>query len=78
MSRRHITDAVRLDNDSLQGYVDNADKQAPLIVCCTITQFQPTPRGHLASLVLISGVQPWDGGFELWAPKLFPDRVVSH
>jgi thiosulfate sulfurtransferase len=72
----HITDAVRLDNDSLQGYVDNADKQAPLIVCCYHGNSSQPAAAYLASLGF-DQVYSLDGGFELWR-QLFPDRVVSH
>jgi thiosulfate sulfurtransferase len=30
----HIINAVRIDNDSFQEYVETQDKSLPLIVCC--------------------------------------------
>lgn len=30
----HIANAVRVDNDNFQEYVDSQDKTLPLIVCC--------------------------------------------
>jgi thiosulfate sulfurtransferase len=33
-SNGHIKNAVRIDNDNFQEFVDSADKSKPLIVCC--------------------------------------------
>ncbi|MBQ0743524.1 MAG: thiosulfate sulfurtransferase GlpE [Pseudomonas sp.] len=71
----HISDAVRLDNDSLPAYVATADKRAPLIVCCYHGNSSQPAAAYLASLGF-EQVYSLDGGFELWRAQ-YPGNISS-
>lgn len=71
----HINTAVRLDNDTLPGYVAAADKQTPLIVCCYHGNSSQPAAAYLAGLGF-DQVYSLDGGFELWRVH-YPDSVSS-
>jgi len=30
----HIENAIRIDNENFQAFIDSADKETPIIVCC--------------------------------------------
>ena len=67
----HINEARHVDNHSLPDFITNADKKAPLIVCCY--------HGHsslsAAQFFLeqnFEEVYSLDGGFEGWK-QVFPD-----
>ncbi|WP_394240484.1 thiosulfate sulfurtransferase GlpE [Halopseudomonas laoshanensis] len=72
----HISDAVRLDNDSLPAYVASADKQTPLIVCCYHGNSSQPAAAYLASLGF-EQVYSLDGGFELWRAQ-YPGNISSN
>ena len=69
----HITGAVRLDNDNLAQFVESADKQKPLLICCYHGNSSQPAAAYLASLGF-SAVYSLDGGFDLWQQH-FPDQV---
>ncbi|MAB23638.1 MULTISPECIES: thiosulfate sulfurtransferase GlpE [Pseudomonas] len=69
----HIPGAVRLDNDNLAQFVEAADKQQPLLICCYHGNSSQSAAAYLASLGF-SAVYSLDGGFELWQQH-FPDQV---
>ena len=69
----HIPGAVRLDNDNLGQFVEAADKQKPLLICCYHGNSSQPAAAYLASLGF-TAVYSIDGGFELWQHQ-FPDQV---
>lgn len=61
----HIKGAVRLDNDNLRQFLDQQDKQKPLIVCC----YHGISSQNAAQFLAEQGfaeVYSLDGGFEYW------------
>jgi thiosulfate sulfurtransferase len=61
----HIPAAIRLDDQNLPSFLETADREKPLIVCCY--------RGHrsqaVARMLAEQGfceVYSMDGGFEAW------------
>ena len=71
----HIPGAVRLDNDNLAQFVEAADKQQPLLICCYHGNSSQSAAAYLASQGF-TAVYSLDGGFELWRQQ-YPDQV-SH
>ncbi|MBX2880061.1 MAG: thiosulfate sulfurtransferase GlpE [Granulosicoccus sp.] len=68
----HIIDAVHLDDNSVQSYIDRADTQVPLIVCCYHGNMSQSAGTYLAAQGF-SEVYSLDGGFAEWSAK-FPDE----
>lgn len=61
----HLVDAELLDNNSIEGFIDNADKALPLIVYC----YHGNSSQNAAQFFSERGfaeVYSMDGGFELW------------
>tara|TARA_R110001599_G_scaffold96295_3_gene249073 strand:+ start:596 stop:916 length:321 start_codon:yes stop_codon:yes gene_type:complete len=69
----HISNAVRLDNDNLPGYLATANKHTPLIICCYHGNSSQPAAAYLASLGF-DQVYSLDGGFELWRQQ-YPDAI---
>lgn len=67
----HITDAVHLDNSGVQGFINEADQDIPLIVCCYHGNMSQSAGAYLAQKGFAQ-VYSLDGGFAEWAAK-FPD-----
>ncbi|SFC14695.1 thiosulfate sulfurtransferase [Marinospirillum celere] len=61
----HIKGAVHLDNDNVRAFIDQQDKQKPLIVCC----YHGNSSKSAAQFLVEQGfseVYSLDGGYELW------------
>lgn len=71
----HIEGATRLDNSNAADYINQADKNVPLVVCC----YHGNSSQSAAAFMSQQGfedVYSLDGGFEGWR-LAFPDTVAS-
>lgn len=62
---QHIRGARHLDNDSLQVFLQQADRMRPLVVCC----YHGVSSQSAAQFLAEQGFQEvysLDGGFEFW------------
>ncbi len=69
----HIRGARPLDNSNLSAFLESADRNAPLIVCCYHGNSSQSAAEFLASEGF-SDVYSLDGGFEMWR-MLHPEHV---
>ena len=67
----HITDAVHLDNSGVQNFINEADQDIPLIVCCYHGNMSQSAGAYLAEKGFAQ-VFSLDGGFAEWSAR-FPD-----
>ena len=67
----HITNATPLDNSAVQGFINDADQDIPLIVCCYHGNMSQSAGAFLAERGF-EQVYSLDGGYAEWAAK-FPD-----
>ena len=67
----HITDAVHLDNADVQEFINEADQDIPLIVCCYHGNMSQSAGAYFAEKGFAQ-VYSLDGGFAEWAVR-FPD-----
>ncbi|MFN3579864.1 MAG: thiosulfate sulfurtransferase GlpE [Pseudomonas sp.] len=68
----HIDGAVHLDNNSLPAYLQHADRQQALIVCCYHGNSSQSAAAFLAGEGFAQ-VFSLDGGYDLWRQQ-YPDR----
>lgn len=71
----HINNAIHLSNGSLHEFIQSADMDAPLIICC----YHGFSSQSAAGLLIQQGfdqVYSLDGGFELWQASR-PDQCSS-
>ncbi|MBQ0756117.1 MAG: thiosulfate sulfurtransferase GlpE [Amphritea sp.] len=71
----HINNAIHLSNDSLHEFIQSADMDVPLIICC----YHGFSSQSAAGLLIQQGfdqVYSLDGGFELWQGSR-PDQCSS-
>lgn len=61
-----IPQAYALNNDSLESYVDNAELQKPLLVCCYHGNSSQSAADFLNQQKGFHDVYSIDGGFEAW------------
>ena len=73
-SAGHIPGAVLLNNDNLQHYVDSADLEKPLLVCCYhgnssqgAADFLNSDKGFAKTYSIDGGFEAWKMGFEVEA-----------
>src|SRR5690554_1590820 len=70
----HIINSTRIDNSTIGAYLDSADKEQPLIVCC----YHGNASQNVAQFFASEGFQQvysLDGGYEMW--KLaYPELCV--
>lgn len=70
----HIINSTRIDNSTIGAYLDSADKEQPLIVCC----YHGNASQGVAQFFASEGFQQvysLDGGYEMW--KLaYPELCV--
>lgn len=71
----HIPDAQHLSNASLQAFLEQADKERPLIVYC-YHGHSSQPVAQFFAQQAFQEVYSLEGGFESWE-KEFPDDCVS-
>lgn len=67
----HITDSTHLDNTAVQGFINDADQQTPVIVCCYHGNMSQSAGAFLAERGF-DEVYSLDGGYAEWSAK-FPD-----
>ncbi|NRA25546.1 MAG: thiosulfate sulfurtransferase GlpE [Oleispira sp.] len=67
----HMSNATRIDNQNIAQFIDQANQQAPLIVCCYHGNSSQN-AAHYLSEQGFQQVYSLDGGFEQWK-VLFPD-----
>ncbi len=67
----HITDATHLDNSAVQVFINDADQDIPLIVCCYHGNMSQSAGAFLADRGF-EEVYSLDGGYAEWAAK-YPD-----
>ncbi|GGK73368.1 thiosulfate sulfurtransferase GlpE [Amphritea balenae] len=73
--QNHITDAIHLSNENLHTFIQEADLDAPLIVCC----YHGFSSQSAAGILIQQGfeqVYSLDGGFEMWQATR-PDQCSS-
>lgn len=71
----HIDNAIHLSNDSLHEFIQSADMDAPLIICCYHGFSSQSAAGFLIQQGF-DQVYSLDGGFELWQASR-PDQCTS-
>ncbi len=71
----HINNAIHLSNDSLHEFIQTADMDAPLIICCYHGFSSQSAAGFLIQQGF-DQVYSLDGGFELWQASR-PDQCSS-
>ena len=67
----HIVNAEHLDNHSLTAFVNDAEPDVPLIVCCYHGNSSQSAAAYMAEKGF-EQVYSLDGGYEQWAIH-FPD-----
>ncbi|NRB40811.1 MAG: thiosulfate sulfurtransferase GlpE [Pseudomonadales bacterium] len=65
-SAGHMPAAINLNNDNMQSYIDNADTQKPLLVCCYHGNSSQGAADFLNAEKGFKDVYSIDGGFEAW------------
>lgn len=63
--QNHIKNAVHLSNENLHDFIQAADMDAPVIVCCYHGFSSQSAAGFLIQQGF-DAVYSLDGGFELW------------
>ncbi|RAU17928.1 thiosulfate sulfurtransferase GlpE [Nitrincola tibetensis] len=74
-SNAHIPASVHLNNDNLPQFLEQANRNQPLIVCCYHGISSQSAADYLVGQGF-SDVYSLDGGFEGWK-QLFPDACES-
>ncbi len=69
----HIPGATNLDNSNLKQFIDSADLNAPLVVCCYHGNSSQSAAAFLSEQGF-SDVYSLDGGFSGWQ-AYYPDKV---
>jgi len=67
----HITDAQHMDNSGVQAFIEEADLDVPLIVCCYHGNMSQSAGAYLAEKGFAE-VYSLDGGFAGWQAR-YPD-----
>jgi len=61
----HIESAVNVNNNNLQGFIDNADVEAPVLIYCYHGNLSQGAAGYLAERGF-KHAYSLDGGYEAW------------
>ncbi len=64
--RGHIEGAFHLHNSNIQDYIQEADPELPLLVCCYHGHMSQSAAAYLSEQGF-SETYSLDGGFEAWA-----------
>lgn len=72
-SNGRITDAIHLTNESLAGFLRDADPDAPVVVCCYHGHSSQQAAQFLVSQDF-TDVYSLDGGFTQWQIQ-YPDKT---
>ncbi|MFD1382021.1 thiosulfate sulfurtransferase GlpE [Rhodanobacter aciditrophus] len=68
----HMSNAISLNNDNVQEFIDTADKAKPVIVCC----YHGNSSKGAAEYIAAQGFQEvysLNGGFSQWS-AMFPEQ----
>lgn len=68
----HIVDAISLNNDNVQDFIDSSDKSRPLIVCCYHGNSSKGAAEYLAAQGF-QEVYSLNGGYSQWS-AMFPEQ----
>lgn len=68
----HIVDAEHMDNASIQSYIEQAEFNVPLIVCCYHGNMSQSAGAYLAEKGFAQ-VYSLDGGYAEWSAR-YPDE----
>lgn len=68
----HIINAINLNNDNISEYIETANKELPLIVCCYHGNSSKSAAEFLAAQGF-SEVYSLNGGFSQWS-AMYPDQ----
>ncbi|WP_421855669.1 thiosulfate sulfurtransferase GlpE [Marinomonas sp.] len=71
----HMTNAISLTNDNVQNFIDNTEKNQPIIVCCYHGNSSKGAAEYLASQGF-KEVCSLNGGFSQWS-AMFPDQCET-
>lgn len=71
----HMTNATSLTNDNVQDFIDNTEKNQPIIVCCYHGNSSKGAAEYLASQGF-KEVYSLNGGFSQWS-AMFPDQCET-
>lgn len=71
----HITDALHLDDTSIATFIDNANREKPVIVCCYHGNLSQSAGAFLAENGFAE-VYSLDGGYAAWSVR-YPDDCDS-
>lgn len=71
----HMTNAISLTNDNVQDFIDNTEKNQPIIVCCYHGNSSKGAAEYLASQGF-KEVYSLNGGFSQWS-AMFPDQCET-
>ncbi|REG84884.1 thiosulfate sulfurtransferase GlpE [Marinomonas pollencensis] len=68
----HIVNAISLNNDNVQHFIDSSDKTRPVIVCCYHGNSSKGAAEYLAAQGF-SEVYSLNGGYSQWS-AMFPEQ----
>ena len=68
----HMVNAISLSNDNVQDFINNADKNKPVIVCCYHGNSSKGAAEYLAAQGF-QEVYSLNGGFSQWS-AMFPEQ----
>ncbi|RBO84846.1 thiosulfate sulfurtransferase GlpE [Marinomonas aquiplantarum] len=71
----HMTNAISLNNDNVQEFIDDTDKERPIIVCCYHGNSSKGAAEYLASQGF-KQVYSLNGGFSQWS-AMFPEQCET-
>ncbi|SBS28709.1 Thiosulfate sulfurtransferase GlpE [Marinomonas spartinae] len=68
----HINNAILLNNDNVQAFIEQADKNKPVVVCCYHGNSSKGAAEYLAAQGF-QEVYSLNGGFSQWS-AMFPEQ----
>jgi thiosulfate sulfurtransferase len=71
----HMTNAISLTNDNVQDFIDNTEKNRPVIVCCYHGNSSKGAAEYLATQGF-KEVYSLNGGFSQWS-AMFPEQCET-
>lgn len=71
----HMTSATRIDNQNIDSFMSQADKQAPLIVCCYHGNSSQGAANYFSEQGFTESYS-LDGGYEQWR-MMYPEHCEA-
>ncbi|ADZ90290.1 thiosulfate sulfurtransferase GlpE [Marinomonas mediterranea] len=68
----HMQDAINLNNDNVEAFINNSDKATPVIVCCYHGNSSKGAAEYLAAQGF-ADVYSLNGGFSQWS-AMYPEQ----